>query len=162
MHQKVNLPVTFCCYPCLSFHPTCAIIEILRMGGNDSPAPYILGISYKEKRRMKCPYCNSLSTKVIDTRRDSQGYIRRRRECLDCDSRFSTVERPVVTNPLVVKRDGRREEFDRYKIISGIKIACARRPITARRWKESWIAWSTPSANRANGNPQPPHRRPGR
>ncbi|MDY0018833.1 MAG: transcriptional regulator NrdR [Anaerolineae bacterium] len=80
---------------------------------------------------MKCPYCNSLSTKVIDTRRDSQGYIRRRRECLDCDSRFSTVERPVVTNPLVVKRDGRREEFDRYKIISGIKIACARRPITA-------------------------------
>lgn len=80
---------------------------------------------------MKCPYCNSLSTKVIDTRRDSQGYIRRRRECLDCDSRFSTVERPVVTNPLVIKRDGRREEFDRYKIISGIKIACARRPITA-------------------------------
>ncbi len=80
---------------------------------------------------MKCPYCNSLSTKVIDTRRDSQGYIRRRRECLDCDSRFSTIERPVITNPLVVKRDGRREEFDRYKIISGIKIACARRPITA-------------------------------
>jgi len=80
---------------------------------------------------MKCPYCQSLSTKVIDTRRDSQGNIKRRRECLDCERRFSTVERPVLTCPMVVKRDGRREEFDRYKIISGIKIACARRPIPA-------------------------------
>ncbi|HUM36047.1 MAG TPA: transcriptional regulator NrdR [Anaerolineae bacterium] len=82
---------------------------------------------------MKCPYCHSLSTKVVDTRQDSQGNIRRRRECLECERRFSTVERPILLNPLVVKRDGRREEFDREKILSGLRIACARRPISAER-----------------------------
>ncbi|OQB00639.1 MAG: Transcriptional repressor NrdR [Chloroflexi bacterium ADurb.Bin222] len=82
---------------------------------------------------MKCPYCHSLSTKVVDTRQDPQGNMRRRRECLECDRRFSTVERPILLNPLVVKRDGRREEFDREKILSGLRIACARRPISAER-----------------------------
>ncbi|MFP4343174.1 MAG: transcriptional regulator NrdR [Anaerolineales bacterium] len=82
---------------------------------------------------MKCPYCDSFKTRVVDTRRDSQGNMRRRRECKSCEERFSTIERPILTNPLVIKRDKRREEYDRDKIISGLKIACARRPISAEQ-----------------------------
>jgi transcriptional repressor NrdR len=59
--------------------------------------------------------------------------MRRRRECSDCEERFSTIERAILTNPLVVKRDERREEFDRDKITSGLKIACSRRPISAKQ-----------------------------
>ena len=80
---------------------------------------------------MRCPYCSSNQTKVIDTRSDSQGNVRRRRECEDCERRFSTLERAILTSPLVIKRDGRREEFDGQKLISGLRIACARRPISA-------------------------------
>lgn len=80
---------------------------------------------------MKCPFCSSTKTRVVDTRRDAQGNIRRRRECESCDRRFSTLERPILTTPLVVKRDGRREEFDPDKLMSGLRIACARRPISA-------------------------------
>jgi transcriptional repressor NrdR len=80
---------------------------------------------------MKCPFCGSDNTKVVDTRHDPQGNVRRRRECADCDQRVSTVERAILTNPLVVKRDGRREEFEPEKLMSGLRIACARRPISA-------------------------------
>ncbi|MBN1248946.1 MAG: transcriptional repressor NrdR [Anaerolineae bacterium] len=80
---------------------------------------------------MNCPFCGSSRTKVVDTRHDAQGNVRRRRECTDCDQRFSTVERAILTNPLVVKRDGRREEFEPEKLMSGLRIACARRPIPA-------------------------------
>lgn len=80
---------------------------------------------------MKCPFCDSENTKVVDTRHDSQGNVRRRRECGDCSQRFSTVERAILTTPLVVKRDGRREEFEPEKLMSGLRIACARRPISA-------------------------------
>lgn len=80
---------------------------------------------------MKCPFCDSENTRVVDTRHDSQGNVRRRRECSDCTQRFSTVERAILTNPLVVKRDGRREEFEPEKLMSGLRIACARRPISA-------------------------------
>lgn len=80
---------------------------------------------------MRCPYCDSLETRVIDTRHDSSGNIRRRRECQTCERRFSTIERPILTSPVVVKRDDRREVFDREKILSGLRIACARRPIPA-------------------------------
>lgn len=80
---------------------------------------------------MKCPYCRSTQTKVVDTRRDAQGNVRRRRECEACDKRFSTIERAVLSTPLVIKRDGRREEFDPSKIMSGLRIACARRPVSA-------------------------------
>ncbi len=78
---------------------------------------------------MKCPYCRSSRTRVIDTREDAYGNIRRRRKCLECGKRFTTMERPVITTPLVIKRDGRREPFEREKILSGLRIACARRPI---------------------------------
>jgi len=80
---------------------------------------------------MKCPFCGSDHSKVVDTRHDPQGNVRRRRECTDCDQRFSTVERAILTTPLVAKRDGRREEFDPEKLKSGLRIACARRPISA-------------------------------
>ncbi len=80
---------------------------------------------------MRCPLCGSDNTKVVDTRHDAQGNVRRRRECVDCGQRFSTIERAILTNPLVVKRDGRREEFNPEKLMSGLRIACARRPISA-------------------------------
>jgi len=79
---------------------------------------------------MKCPFCGSTDTRVIDTTRVANG-IRRRRQCKECSRRFSTMERPILTTPLVVKRDGHREEFDRQKLISGLRIACARRPVSA-------------------------------
>jgi transcriptional repressor NrdR len=79
---------------------------------------------------MKCPHCGETESKVIDTAHELQaGGIRRRRECLKCGQRFSTVERVVQTTPLVVKRDGRREPFDRQKLLMGIRVACAKRPI---------------------------------
>lgn len=80
---------------------------------------------------MKCPHCHSTDTRVIDTRHDAQGNVRRRRECQACEQRFSTLERPILTTPLVIKKDGRREEFDHDKLISGLRISCARRPISA-------------------------------
>jgi transcriptional repressor NrdR len=79
---------------------------------------------------MRCPYCGSKRTRVIDTARKEHS-IRRRRECKACDKRFSTMERAIMTAPLVVKRDGRREAFDRDKVVSGLRVACARRPVSA-------------------------------
>jgi transcriptional repressor NrdR len=79
---------------------------------------------------MKCPYCGSKRTRVIDTTRSEQS-IRRRRVCRACEKRFSTVERAILTAPLLVKRDGRREAFDREKLLSGLRTACARRPVSA-------------------------------
>jgi transcriptional repressor NrdR len=80
---------------------------------------------------MKCPACGSGSTHVIDTVREPNGGIRRRRECKTCGKRFSTVERIVETMPLVVKRGGRREAFNRDKILGGVRTACAKRPVAA-------------------------------
>ena len=80
---------------------------------------------------MRCPYCQKDSSKVLDTNHDSQGGIRRRRECLDCGQRFSTYERAILATPLLIKQDGAREEFDREKLARGIRIACAKRPVSA-------------------------------
>jgi transcriptional repressor NrdR len=80
---------------------------------------------------MRCPYCKSDRSKVIDTSHDSRGGIRRRRECDNCGQRFSTYERPILATPLIVKQDGTREEFDREKLIHGIRISCAKRPVSA-------------------------------
>ncbi|MEE8390508.1 MAG: transcriptional regulator NrdR [Anaerolineae bacterium] len=79
---------------------------------------------------MKCPYCDNTRTRVIDTTRSEQS-IRRRRVCMACERRFSTVERAILTNPLLAKKDGRRESFDRTKLLSGLRTACARRPVSA-------------------------------
>ncbi|MBF8284799.1 MAG: nrdR [Anaerolineales bacterium] len=80
---------------------------------------------------MRCPYCGAADSKVIDTNHDARGGVRRRRECLSCKERFSTYERAVLATPLVVKQDGTREEFDREKLIRGIRISCAKRPVSA-------------------------------
>jgi transcriptional repressor NrdR len=68
---------------------------------------------------------------VIDTTRDSRGGVRRRRECDNCHQRFSTYERIILSTPLIIKADGTREEFDREKVARGIRIACAKRPVSA-------------------------------
>ncbi len=79
---------------------------------------------------MKCPFCGFADTKVIDSRLGREGNnIRRRRECIDCERRFTTYERVEETLPLVVKKDGRREPFDRTKIIAGMQRACEKRPV---------------------------------
>ena len=77
---------------------------------------------------MNCPFCTNPDTKVTDSRPDQDG-IRRRRECLACGQRFSTIERVELGVVALVKKDGRREEFDRGKIISGVRKACEKRPI---------------------------------
>lgn|SRR5690625_990351 len=79
---------------------------------------------------MRCPKCASTEDKVVDSRINKDGTaIRRRRECLNCRQRFSTTEEILREGLLVVKRDGRRQEFDRAKILSGIERACQKRPI---------------------------------
>ncbi len=77
---------------------------------------------------MNCPFCANPETRVTDSRPDQDG-IRRRRECLNCGQRFSTIERVELGGVALIKKDGRREEFDRAKIISGVRKACEKRPI---------------------------------
>ena len=80
---------------------------------------------------MKCPFCDDVEDKVVDSRMAKEGeVIRRRRECLSCKRRYTTYERVEETMPAVVKKDGRREPFDRGKIVSGLKKACEKRPIS--------------------------------
>jgi len=80
---------------------------------------------------MRCPFCASLNDKVINSRTCQDGdSIRRRRECLDCGKRFTTFEYIEATELHVVKRDGRRESFDRRKLKNGIWKACEKRPVT--------------------------------
>ena len=80
---------------------------------------------------MKCPFCSTPDTKVTDSRlsRDG-GTIRRRRKCGGCNRRFTTYERVEEVLPLVVKKDGRREVYDRHKVVAGIKRACEKRPVS--------------------------------
>jgi transcriptional repressor NrdR len=80
---------------------------------------------------MKCPFCANGENRVIDSRISKDGNaIRRRRECLACEKRFTTYEFVEEVLPMVVKKDGRREAFDRQKILAGIKKACEKRPIS--------------------------------
>ncbi len=80
---------------------------------------------------MKCPFCDELEDKVVDSRMAKEGeVIRRRRECLGCKRRYTTYERVDEILPVVVKKDGRRESFDRTKILAGLKKACEKRPIS--------------------------------
>jgi transcriptional repressor NrdR len=79
---------------------------------------------------MRCPFCSAIDDKVVDTRpSDNDQVIRRRRECTGCGRRFTTYERVDEVLPLVIKKDGRREPFDRAKILSGLKKACSKRPV---------------------------------
>lgn len=79
---------------------------------------------------MKCPFCSHIEDKVVDSREAKEGdAIRRRRECLKCRRRFTTYEHIEDVLPVVVKKDGRREVFDRNKILGGLKKACEKRPV---------------------------------
>ena len=80
---------------------------------------------------MKCPFCTFPDSKVVDSRPDKEGSaIRRRRECESCGKRFTTHERIEEVLPSILKKDGRRESFDRAKVIAGMKKACEKRPIS--------------------------------
>ena len=86
---------------------------------------------------MKCPYCTKINNKVIDSRLSKDGrMIRRRRECIECERRFTTYEKLEDVLPMIVKKDGRREPFNREKIISGIRMACRKRPISMTKIEE--------------------------
>ncbi|MCL4458335.1 MAG: transcriptional regulator NrdR [Chloroflexi bacterium] len=84
---------------------------------------------------MQCPYCGHGDSKVVDSRELDQA-IRRRRECLKCGLRFTTYERVEQARLLVVKKDGRREEFDSHKLFEGIRKACTKRPISVDRMQQ--------------------------
>ncbi|MDD2354239.1 MAG: transcriptional regulator NrdR [Patescibacteria group bacterium] len=85
---------------------------------------------------MKCPICYYPDTKVIDSRVATDGLsIRRRRECLKCAFRFSTYEEVEILDLMIVKRDGRRESYNREKLVNGLKKSCEKRPITQDRFK---------------------------
>lgn len=86
---------------------------------------------------MKCPYCGHLDNKVIDSRLNKECTItRRRRSCLACDQRFTTYERLEVMMPMLVKKDGRREPWNRTKMVSGLEKACEKRPVSMDRIDE--------------------------
>ena len=86
---------------------------------------------------MKCPYCTKIDNKVIDSRLSKDGRtIRRRRECLECERRFTTYEKLEEILPMVIKKDSRREPFNRDKITEGIKKACQKRPVSITRIDE--------------------------
>lgn len=87
---------------------------------------------------MKCPFCSAIEDRVVDSRLSKEGEaIRRRRECLSCKQRFTTYERVEEMLLMVIKKDGRREPFDRQKILQGLKKACEKRPISVMTLEET-------------------------
>jgi transcriptional repressor NrdR len=86
---------------------------------------------------MKCPYCGHLENRVVDSRLNKEFTItRRRRSCDACQQRFTTYERLEVTMPMLVKKDGRREAWDRHKVVAGLKKACEKRPVSMAQIEE--------------------------
>jgi len=86
---------------------------------------------------MKCPFCGFENDKVVDSRESKEGEsIRRRRECLKCEKRFTTYERIDEIPYMVVKKDGRREKFERQKVLAGVLRACEKRPISMGRMEQ--------------------------
>lgn len=87
---------------------------------------------------MKCPYCRELENKVIDSRMTKEGNaVRRRRECISCNHRFTTYERVEEVPLVLIKKDGRRETFDRNKVLAGMQRACEKRDISMNTLEES-------------------------
>jgi len=92
----------------------------------------LINLGYIVSLPMKCPYCQFEEDKVVDSRGSRNGAsIRRRRECLGCGRRYTTYEYVETASFVIVKNDGRREPFDRRKILAGLKMACTKRPISA-------------------------------
>ncbi len=94
---------------------------------------------------MKCPFCGHNDDRVLDTRVQKEGSIRRRRECLECKARFTTLETLMVNFPMIIKKDGRREPFSKEKIFKGLQAACQKRPVSLTQLESvverisSWI-----------------------
>jgi transcriptional repressor NrdR len=87
---------------------------------------------------LKCPFCAHPESKVIDSRESAAGdVIRRRRECEKCEKRFTSYERLDDVFPPVVKKDGRREPYDRHKLVAGLRKACSKRPVSEERIDEA-------------------------
>jgi transcriptional repressor NrdR len=83
---------------------------------------------------MKCPFCSNQDTQVVETRVSEDGdFIRRRRQCGSCEKRFTTYERPDVNFPSIVKKDGRRIEFERAKLLASMKLALRKRPVSTEQ-----------------------------
>lgn len=83
---------------------------------------------------MKCPFCGHADTQVVETRVAEDGdFIRRRRQCANCEKRFTTYERPDVNFPAVVKKDGRRIEYDRTKLLGSLNLALRKRPVSTEQ-----------------------------
>jgi transcriptional repressor NrdR len=83
---------------------------------------------------MKCPFCGNVETQVVETRVAEEGeFIRRRRQCISCEKRFTTYERPDVNFPAVVKKDGRRIEFERVKLQASMNLALRKRPVSTEQ-----------------------------
>ena len=83
---------------------------------------------------MKCPFCSHPDTQVVETRVSEEGgFIRRRRQCSACDKRFTTYERPEVSFPAIVKKDGRRIEYDRNKLLGSMNLALRKRPVSTEQ-----------------------------
>lgn len=86
---------------------------------------------------MKCPFCGDIEDKVIDSRQSPEGdVIRRRRECLKCQRRFTTYEHVEKSSAMILKKDGRREPFDKNKVLSGIVKACEKRPVSMEKMQQ--------------------------
>jgi transcriptional repressor NrdR len=83
---------------------------------------------------MKCPFCGHADTQVVETRMaEDGGFIRRRRQCAHCEKRFTTYERPDVAFPAVVKKDGRRNDYDRTKLLDSMNLALRKRPVSTEQ-----------------------------
>ena len=83
---------------------------------------------------MKCPFCSHADTQVVETRISEDGdSIRRRRQCASCEKRFTTYERPDVTYPAIVKKDGRRIEYERSKLLASMNLALRKRPVSTEQ-----------------------------
>lgn len=83
---------------------------------------------------MKCPFCSHPDTQVVETRISEDGdFIRRRRQCASCEKRFTTYERPDVSFPAIVKKDGRRIEYERSKLLASMKLALRKRPVSTEQ-----------------------------
>lgn len=90
---------------------------------------------------MRCPYCSHTETDVVDSRDTDDYRIRRRRECAKCERRFTTYEEVDKEDIFVIKKDGRREKFDRHKLMSGLEKSCEKRPVSREQIEEmaNWV-----------------------
>ncbi len=97
--------------------------------------PYILGLAWRLDSQLICPSCRKSETRVVDSR-DDESVVRRRRECLDCRQRFTTYERMEAPRLFVVKKDGRREQYNRDKVLNGLRRSCEKRPVSEAQMED--------------------------